>query len=402
VTTPLKQAPGTSVVVPPGPSRTVTIREAREVSMLTTDNARALIQPLLKHGVSFDRILSETYLAVQKNPKLESCTPESMLTAVAQCVKWDLAIGEEVYLVPFSVKVKVPNGRGGEMDKWEDRAQAIRDYKGDIALVIRCGAARYVDAQNVYAKEFFEYEQGTNPFVRHRPIMDPSTRGELIGSYAVAKISAHDIKVVVMHRQEIDEIRLKHSKSWKEHWVDGKKVQYELEEIRWYGPKTCVHRIVKQLPKSPKLEEVMKAFALEEKVLDGEMEEIVPAPAIAAGAAEGAVAGPGTQVDEDTRIAVARPSAPASDQPAEFDPSDAPPAHQRSSIEEYIMPFGKNLVGTKIGDVPSDVLGRARSWAMENNPTGLAEFIEKSALLLDDRKNGDAPEPTPATDRTVQ
>ena len=390
---PLKAPPGTSVAVAPGPTRSEVIREKREVAMLTNEGARNLIMPYLPKGVTFDRILSEVYLAVQKNPKLEQCTPDSMLTAVATCVKWDLTIGEEVYLVPFSVKVKVqvPDGRGGtrEKEQWEDRAQAIRDYKGDIALVVRCGAARYVDAQNVYSNETFEYEQGTNPFIRHRPIMDPNTRGELIGSYAVAKISAHDVKIVVLSRQEIDQVRMQFSKQWKDHWVDGQKVPYKLEEILWYGPKTCVHRVTKQLPKSPKLAEVMAAFETEEAILEGKLEEIVPPVAIAASSA-----GVEARSQSPASMEASATHAPT-DERADFDPfgEEVPEPPKRSALELYVMPFGKDIVGKPMGDIPSPTLGRARKWALQNNPGGLAEFIEKSALLLDERTHGDAKEP---------
>ena len=87
------------------------IERSATLAPLTTQKAKALIEPMLKHGVKYERILSEAYFAIQANPKLADCTAESMITAVAQCVKWDLVIGEKAYLVPFSVKVKTKGER---------------------------------------------------------------------------------------------------------------------------------------------------------------------------------------------------------------------------------------------------------------------------------------------------
>lgn len=258
-----------STIEPPAPSA---LLKSQSLAKLTTIKARALIEPMLKKGVTFERVLSEVYFELQKNPKLQSCTAESMIMAVAQCVKWDLTIGEKVYIVPFSVKVKTDKG-----DEWEDRAQAIRDYKGDIDLIIRAGAARYVAAHNVYEHEHFRYELGTTPLIEHKPIMDPAKRGRLVGSYAVAKISRDDVQIVVLSRDEIDQSRMQHSKQWKDHYVKGQKekVPFTLEELPWYGPKTCVHRLAKFLPTSPKLEMVRREFEAEDTAeIDGPVVDI--------------------------------------------------------------------------------------------------------------------------------
>jgi phage RecT family recombinase len=233
--------------------------KTKELKALTEPAARRLIESVLPHGVTLERIFAEVYFAIQKNPELQNCTDASLVMAVAQCAKWDLEIGVLAHLVPFKTKVKGPKG---DWD-WETRCQAVRDYKGDATMVLRAGAARFVDAQAVYAEDEFAYELGSSPFVRHRPAA-MGKRGALIGFYAVAKINRDDVRVLVMSREEVDQVRMQHSKSWKEHWVDGKKVPYSLDEIPWYGLKSCVHRICKLLPTTPKLAEVLKAFQAEE------------------------------------------------------------------------------------------------------------------------------------------
>jgi recombination protein RecT len=169
---------GTNVVRSVAPSAPAPAEDAKqhELAPLVTTKARKLIEPMLKHGVTYERILSEVYFAIQKNPELAECTPDSLVMSVAQATKWDLEIGTLVHLVPFNVKVKV-NENGREVERWQKRAQAIRDYKGDATLVIRAGSARYIDAQVVYEKDAFEYELGTNVRIVHRPAF--GDRGKL-------------------------------------------------------------------------------------------------------------------------------------------------------------------------------------------------------------------------------
>lgn len=247
-----------ATVEPPAPSMPERAK-TKELAALTKPEARRLIESVLPQGVTLERIFAEVYFAIQKNPELQNCTDASLVMAVAQCAKWDLEIGVTAHLVPFKTKVKGPNGDSS----WETRCQAVRDYKGDATMVLRAGAARFIDAQTVYEGDEFEYELGSSPFVRHRPA-GLGKRGKLIGFYAVAKINRDDVRVLVMSREEVDQVRMQYSKSWKEHWVDGKKVAYTLDEIPWYGLKSCVHRICKLLPTTPKLAEVLKAFAAEE------------------------------------------------------------------------------------------------------------------------------------------
>ena len=85
------------------------------------------------------QVVSEVNRAVVENPELLECTAISLVMAVSTIVKWDLEIGQTAYLVPFNTKVsKSP-------DRWEKRAKALRDWKGDIGdgdQVRRCQEGR--------------------------------------------------------------------------------------------------------------------------------------------------------------------------------------------------------------------------------------------------------------------
>lgn len=197
------------------------------IALLNREDARRAIEPLLSEGVTYERVIREVYLAASDNADILGCSNESIIRAVCKAVSWGLVIGETVHLVPFGRTLK-----------------AMQDYKGKIELMVRYRAARFIDAQPVYENEPYRFALGTSPFVEHTPLMDSAKRGRLVGAYAYAKISAYDLKVVVLTADEIDKIRKKHSKQWK---------SGELGDIPWYACKTAVHRLAKQIPKSEAL-----------------------------------------------------------------------------------------------------------------------------------------------------
>jgi phage RecT family recombinase len=194
------------------------------VALLDSDAARKIIEPLCPAGTDYRRVIQEVYLAVKDNPDLLKCEPASIVRAVGRAVSWGLVIGETVHLVPFGKQCK-----------------AMQDYKGKIELVERSGAARAVHAENVYEHDDFLLELGAHPIVRLRPVLDPTKRGAFIGTYAVALLSHDNIKAIWVPASEIEAIRQKHSKQWKSGVMPY-----------WYGQKTAIHRLAKQIPKSAK------------------------------------------------------------------------------------------------------------------------------------------------------
>lgn len=220
--------------------------------ILTKDAARALIEPMLRPGDSYERVIVETYHAAQKNPDILKCTPASIVNAVSRAVRSGLVIGDGVHLVPYGSTL-----------------QEIYDYKGRIQLIVTAGAARAIDAQCVYEHEPFEYSQGTSPTIVHKPIMNPANRGKMIGAYAVADQGRRvPPKIVVLSVDEIEKVRQTYSK------------QHKKGELPyWYAQKTCVHRLAKLLPKNPELAKVVAMFEAEDAGLEAiASDEPAPTP----------------------------------------------------------------------------------------------------------------------------
>lgn len=220
------------------------------VQLMESEESRAQITAMLPEGQTYERVMREFYNAAADNLDILKCEPASIVRAVSRAVSWDLVIGVTSFLVP----------RGGKLC-------AQQGFRGKIELMVRHRVVRLVDAQCVYAKEHFRYQQGTSPFIEHHPIMDPKVRGELIGAYAYAKISAYEVKIIVLSVQEVDEIRKKYSHQWKGGTLDA---------IPWYALKTCVHRLSKQIPMNSEMAKLLS----DDDDEPGELPEL-PAPSAA-------------------------------------------------------------------------------------------------------------------------
>lgn len=176
---------------------------------------------------------------VRKNPKLASCDRASFFGAIITCAQLGLEPGSglgQVYLIPYGREAQMQIG-----------------YQGMIELAERDGRVT-VTANVVYEKDFFDWESGTTPYIKHKPYFGKESRGSVIGSYAVAFYKNGAIpKVRVCDLEEIERARAS-SKSgpsgpWKTHFSE-------------MARKTAVKRLFKELPKSP---EIARAIEIEER-----------------------------------------------------------------------------------------------------------------------------------------
>lgn len=373
--------PSTAVVRQPVETGTLARSEAIQVQALATPTARQLITPVLPAGVTYERVVSEVYFAIQNNPKLAACTPESLVLSVARAASWGLAIGEKVHLVPFSVKVKGPDGR----DRWEDRAQAIRDYKGDAELVVRTGAARLVAAKCVYENEPFEYDEGTSPEIRHKPIVDPAKRGKLIAFYAWAKISTLDKVIFVISVPEVEAVRARYSKSWKS--TDQKTVK--LEDIPWYGMKTAVHRLTKLLATTAPVVGLIAQLEREERELEGVGDEAAVVDAAGPVLVQDAPQGRAAEIDlSDSHVEEAPARAP--DPATAAAPAAGPEIDERTAAAlEMLFPFpkSKDWHGKPLKDLPASYLRSMCEWIVgkqkeKGDESFHARLLEAMGLVL--------------------
>lgn len=136
----------------------------------------AIAKALPKH-MTADRMAMVAFSEIRKNPKLLSCSPQSLVASVITASQLGLEPGPlgHCYLVPF----------------WNDRTKSYDvqlqiGYRGMLALARRSGEISDLYGQIVYTNDFFEVEYGLERKLVHRPAED-GDRGEPKGAYVVAR-----------------------------------------------------------------------------------------------------------------------------------------------------------------------------------------------------------------------
>jgi phage RecT family recombinase len=216
-------APSTDVVTT-APNNPVTI---------ALRNHRAMLEAIVPKSLSIETVLWEAYWAGQKNPELLKCTPVSLVQSTARCLQLGLIIGVTGHLVPFGTECTF-----------------IADYKGLIELVVRNGVAASIEARAVYSKDRFRLLQGIVPTLEHEPVI-VGQRGELLGAYVIVRHNSMRLQPRFEFRtiDQIEAVRKK-SKQWSQQKVGPCP--------EWYACKTAVRYIMKYLPKSEKMRDVLR------------------------------------------------------------------------------------------------------------------------------------------------
>jgi len=192
------------------------------------------------------RLLRSVLMAMQQNPDLVECTPDSIFASVMRAAMLGLEVGGTyggAWLVPFRNKSN------------KKEAQLIPDYRGLEKLARQSGEVASIRAVCVYNGEAFAVVGGTNPSIEHT--IDPTvsrTDDDIVAVYAVAHFTAVGAppQFEVLSREQIAKVRNssrgKNALMWTQWWGEGAK-------------KTAVRRLCKHLPQSPQM---MAAMAIED------------------------------------------------------------------------------------------------------------------------------------------
>ena len=138
-------------------------------------------------------------------------------------------------------------------------ATPIIGYKGLIEMAYRNPKVKSIRIQSVYENDSFEYEYGTNEYVKHKPTMK-GDRGNLTAVYAIAKIDGIDPLFVVVHKPELDRIQ-KMSKS-----ANSSSSPYNsgIDVFNIMQAKVAIKLLFKTLPKSDN-EALIKTLEIDNK-----------------------------------------------------------------------------------------------------------------------------------------
>jgi len=197
----------------------------------------------LPRHVTADRMVRVMLTAMQRDPKLLECTPQSLFAACILASQLGLepdgALGS-AYLIPFR------NNRKNVVE-----VQMLPGYRGLLDLARRSGNVSTIEARVVRADDKFKFKFGLTPQLEHVP-SGKNPDAKAIAVYAIAHLRDGGVQFDVMRTNEIEAIRATskaaNSGPWVSHWDEMAK-------------KTVLRRLCKLLPMSI---EVQKAVGLDE------------------------------------------------------------------------------------------------------------------------------------------
>lgn len=123
---------------------------------------------------------------VLKDQALAACTPTSKLIALNECCRLGLIpdrILGHIWLIPF---------RNNKKNVTE--VTVIPGYKGYIELARRSGHLTTINTDVVFANDTFEFDQGTNARLTHRPWWHAGheEKGPMIAAWGIAYLRGED------------------------------------------------------------------------------------------------------------------------------------------------------------------------------------------------------------------
>lgn len=207
--------------------------------------------------MSPERVMRLGIAACKRQPKLLNCWMPSVVGGLLEASSLGLEVNGpmgEASLIPFKNNTTR-----------REEAELIIEYKGYIKLFLNHPAAVTIFARPVFKKDVFDYEYGSNEFIKHVPCTS-GDRGEVKGFYAYAKLKDGGFRFVFMYKFEVDHIRDTYSPSWKSDptnsaWREEKKGGSYLK----MGCKTAVRELQTFLPKAS---ELGRAAEADFKVID--------------------------------------------------------------------------------------------------------------------------------------
>jgi recombination protein RecT len=136
------------------------------------EKRQSQIGGLLQRSVGVDRFMQTVKTALQKNPALLNCTPESIVNSVLLGAELGLLINtphQHAALIPY---------------KTECTLQPM--YKGLVLLAVRAGGIKRITAEVVYEGDVIDVDLGVNRNLVHKPALDGARDdNKIIGAYAV-------------------------------------------------------------------------------------------------------------------------------------------------------------------------------------------------------------------------
>jgi recombination protein RecT len=154
-------------------------------------------------AISAEKLVRVTLLAINTNPTLLTCSPESIYAAMLESARLGLEIGGSLpsaYLVPYKGKAQFQIG-----------------YRGMIELVIRTGSVKDVNVEYVHEGDTFQREMGIGGKWTHIASNDPKRESKPITHvYSEFLLPDDRIKRHVMTTEELNDHASRYSQAFKD------------------------------------------------------------------------------------------------------------------------------------------------------------------------------------------
>ena len=246
------------------------VDDAKSLVDLIRSSSKELQKALPEH-LRAERLSRIALTCVRMNPELVKCTPESLLGALFTAAQIGIEpLAGRAYLLPFNNNRKINN-------EWKTvkEVQFVLGYKGVTELFYRHSKAIQIAWGIHKEKDDFDYEKGTNAYLRHKEAR--GDRGKTLGYWAMATLQGGGKPFEYWTVEDCIEHAKKHSKSYNKSKKEFESSSPWVKEPDAMCLKTVFVQLAKLLPLSV---EVQTALAQDEVSRDYRkgVEDILDAP----------------------------------------------------------------------------------------------------------------------------
>lgn len=141
------------------------------------------LQKALPNAMSPERLTRIALTCIRMTPKLSQCTPESLIGALFTSAQLGIEpVAGHAYLLPFNNSKKVGSSWVKVLE-----CQFILGYRGVAALFYRHAKAVVLSWAVVHENDVFDYEKGTESFLKHKPAQEDE--GKVLGYWVMAELT---------------------------------------------------------------------------------------------------------------------------------------------------------------------------------------------------------------------
>lgn len=185
-------------------------------------------------GISWDLYIAGARRAFMRDPELVKVTPVGFMQALMDCARVGL----------------IPDGKRAAILSFKGVAQLVIMYEGFLEVIYKAGQINKVHCQVVYKGEeaFLDYDLGDDPRVDFKPPLDRDDSQPIVGAFAVATSADGGKWVELMGAKELAKVAAINKAK------NGPGKSWPGEMAR----KAPLRRLIKYLPKTPQLVELLE------------------------------------------------------------------------------------------------------------------------------------------------